>query len=170
MKTIQAYTGQKRPGFAWRSLFAVLLVLLPWLAGSAQASTEVQECSPQGWFPSEFGLKDHSVFWYDGYYYIAANYLPGERRFAYARSQDLCTWEELEPVLSQRTPGTWDESAVWAPFVFEEAGTYYMYYTGVTRDYTQSIMLATTTDPSDPQSWQVQDLLFQPQHPGTRWA
>jgi sucrose-6-phosphate hydrolase SacC (GH32 family) len=176
MKTIHTHPVQKRWGPGWRHLFAALLVLLPWLAGMvggfkpAQASANSQECSPQGWFPTEFGLKDHSVFWYDGYYYIVANYLPGERQFAYARSQDLCNWEQLSQVLSQRTPETWDERAVWAPFVFEEGGIYYLYYTGVTKDYTQSIMLAITTDPSDPQSWQVQDLLFQPQHQGTRWA
>jgi sucrose-6-phosphate hydrolase SacC (GH32 family) len=176
MKTIQPHTVQKRWGPGWRHLFAALLVLLSWLAGmvggfrSVQASANSQACSQQGWFPTEFGLKDHSVFWHDGFYYVVANYLPGERQFAYARSQDLCNWEELSPVLSQRTPGTWDERAVWAPFVFEEGGIYFMYFTGVTKDYTQSIMLATTADPSNPQSWQVQDLLFQPQHLGTSWA
>lgn len=134
-------------------------------------------CDDPGWFPTEFGLKDHHIFWHAGYYYLISIYLPygeppppAEDRFAYARSQDLCTWETLAPVLPTRVPGAWDEKAVWAPFVHQEAGIYYLYYTGVTNDYTQSILLATTSDPSIPDSWQTQEMVFQPDHAGTLWA
>ena len=44
-----------------------------------------------------------------------------------------------------------------------------MYYTGVNDDLTQSIMLATSTDPTDPEAWQPQGLIFQPTHSGTLW-
>ncbi|MBN2147313.1 MAG: family 43 glycosylhydrolase [Anaerolineales bacterium] len=127
-------------------------------------------CQNPGWFPDEFGLKDHTVFWHAGYYYIASIYLPNEKQFAYGRSADLCDWEILPPILSERIPGTWDESNIWAPFVYEEEGVYYMFYTGVNHDRTQSIMLATSSDPSDPGAWEVQGLAFQPDHPDMIWA
>ena len=126
-------------------------------------------CEKKGWFPSNFGLKDHHVFIHDGYYYLISIFVPQETtnpllqdRFAYARSLDLCSWEDLTPVLPDRTPGSWDEAAVWAPNVYQENGTYYLYYTGVTNDLTQSILLVTTSDPSDPESWTKQDMVFQP--------
>jgi beta-xylosidase len=123
-----------------------------------------------GWDPAEFDLKDHSVFQYDGYYYLASIYLPGERKFAYARSQDLCNWEDLGPILTERTPGAWDAMAIWAPFVLEVEGTFYMYYTGVISGFTQSIMLATSTNPADPASWEEQGMIFQPTHFGADWT
>jgi len=39
----------------------------------------------------------------------------------------------------------------------------------VTEDVTQSILLATSTDPSDPSSWQPQEMVFQPDHPDMVW-
>lgn len=130
-----------------------------------QGGTEI-ECERMGWYPTDFGLKDHSVFWYDGYYYLVANYIPNEDKFAYGRSQNLCEWEELSPVLAERIPGTKDESAVWAPFVWEEDEIFYMIYTGVSRGITQSIMLATSVDPSEPDLWQPHGMVFQPNHEG----
>ena len=136
---------------------------------TAHADPFVPPCPQPGWFPTTFGLKDHHVFWYDGFYYLISIYISPETRFAYGRSSDLCTWEELTPVLPQRTPGNWDEAAIWAPFVYEESGVYYLYYTGVTHSIAQSIMLATSTDPSDPNSWQPQGVIFQPDHMSMVW-
>lgn len=151
--------------FLMLSLFLAALAGTLWNVSSAEAL-----CDPQGWFPAEFGVKDHTVFSYDGYTYVAAIYLPGEQQFAYARSQDLCKWETLDPILTERTPGDWDEYRIWAPHVFEENGTYFMYYTGVNEDIAQSILLATSTDPADPASWHEQGLMFQPSHPGAVWS
>jgi hypothetical protein len=133
-------------------------------------------CEKKGWFPDDFGLKDHHVFIHDGYYYLISIFVPPgttdpllQDRFAYARSLDLCNWEDLTPVLPNRTPGSWDEAAIWAPYVHQENGIYYLYYTGVTKDFTQSILLATSSDPSDPESWDQQGMVFQPNHPGMIW-
>ncbi len=146
------------------------------VAGQVAFASAASPCEQPGWFPTDFGLKDHAVFWYDGYYYIISTYVSPvstspllQDRFVYARSQDLCAWEELEPVLAERTPGAWDEAAIWAPFVYYEDGTYYLYYTGVTENWTQSIMLATTSDPSDPHSWQMQEMVFHPNHNEMVW-
>lgn len=138
----------------------------------ALASPSPAACQPMGWFPEDIGLKDHTVFWHDGYYYLASIHLHPDQfedRLAYARSTDLCQWEALPPILTERTEGAWDEFKVWAPFVLEKAGLYYMYFTGVTDEVTQSILLATTADPSDSGSWQVQSMLFQPDHAGSVW-
>jgi hypothetical protein len=147
-----------------------LILLTGWL-GFQQAKSDPldEECENPGWFPTEFGLKDHSIFWHDGYYYIVSIFLPPEDRFAYGRSSNFCDWEVLSPILTERIPGAWDEMSIWAPFVYEEDGTFYMFYTGVTPDFTQSIMLATTTNPADPQSWQPQGMIFQPYHGGMIW-
>jgi hypothetical protein len=150
----------------------IVFSLLVWIASqpaSTLAAPQVPPCDEPGWFPRGVELKDHTVFWYDGYYYIAANYVYSEKKFAYGRSTDLCEWEVLEPILAERVPGTWDEMAVWAPYVYEENGVYYLYYTGVTGEFTQSIMLATSTNPTDPNAWEVQGMVFQPNHAGSTW-
>lgn len=134
---------------------------------------EPPPCEQPGWFPADFGLKDHTLFWYDGLYYLASIYLAAdgyEQRFAYASSPDLCTWTDLQGILRERTPGAWDEFRIWAPFVYQEGGEYYMYYTGVTADFTQSILLATSRNPADPGSWQHrEEMVFQPSHPDVVW-
>ncbi len=53
--------------------------------------------------------------------------------------------------------------------MLEEQGTDYLYYTGVTEQYTQSIMLAISTDPSNPQAWQPAGMIVQPNHAGMIW-
>lgn len=158
----------------WKSglsgLVFLFFLVLGLVYGAPGSVTKAQSnCDKLGWFPQNFGLKDHSVFSFEGYYYIVANMLPSERKFAYARSQDLCEWEELSPVLPVRKPGTWDEMAIWAPYVFEENGTFYMFYTGVTDEFTQSILLAITQTPNNPASWVEQGMVFQPDHDGMVW-
>ncbi len=137
---------------------------------------EFTNCIIPGWSPAEFGLKDHTIFWYDGAYYMVSTYVPAgnpspisQDRFIYARSADLCSWEILAPLLAERIPGAWDETAVWAPYVLEENEIYYLFYTGVTQNWTQSIMLATTTNPADPSSWQKEAVVFQPSHADAVW-
>ena len=150
----------------------LLVCLLYWFNSQpvpVQAAFRDLPCDKLGWFPEDFGLKDHTIFWYMDYYYIAANYLPGETKFAYGRSPDLCNWEVLEPILDERIPGTWDEMAVWSPYVFLENGTYFLYFTGVTQEFTQSILLATSNDPANPNAWEMQEMVFQPAHPGSTW-
>lgn len=137
-------------------------------------STLLPPCEQPGWSPDGFGLKDHAVFWYDGLYYIASIYLKdddiGGDWFAYASSPDLCQWTDLGGILKERPAGDWDESRIWAPYVYEKNGVYYMFYTGVTPAFAQSIMLATSTNPADPDSWERQGVVFQPDHPGVVWG
>jgi len=152
--------------------WAVFAVLVLWLMmwSRAEASLVATSCQPMGWFPTSFGLKDHTVFTYNGDYYLASIYLSPENQFAYGRSTDLCNWQTLSPILTNRIPGSWDEYSIWAPFVYQEGNTFYMYYTGVTNAFAQSIMLATSTDPTDPNSWQPQGMVFQPNHSGMIWG
>lgn len=153
----------------FNALLIFLLPMVPLTTGIFHNPDMQRECNPLGWFPDDFGLKDHSVFWHQGYYYLVSIYLPGEDKFAYGRSSNLCDWEDLSPILAERVPGSWDSKAIWAPFVIEDMGVYYMYYTGVSKGVTQSIMLATTDDPADPLSWVPQGMIFQPNHPGMIW-
>ncbi len=126
-----------------------------------------------GWFPDTFGLKDHTVFWHKDAYYIASIYLgedEHEDRFAYATSADLCHWTLLDGILRDRPAGGWDEFRIWAPFVYEENGVYYLFYTGVTQSFAQSIMLATSSDPADAALWTRQGVVFQPSHSESVWG
>jgi hypothetical protein len=136
---------------------------------SVRASVYSIPCNRLGWTPTGFGLKDHSIFIFNGFYYLASIRVPNGKAFVYARSTDLCHWEDLGPVIDQRIPGEWDDHDVWAPFVLEDNGVFYMYYTGVRSDFTQSIMLATSSNPADPASWQRQGLILQPDHAGMQW-
>lgn len=152
----------------WIALGAALLGA--WGFTSAFAPALDFPCENPGWQPAGFELQDHSIFQHGQDYYLVSNHLYPDDRFAYARTQDFCSWEDLTPILDGRTPGAWDEKAVWAPFVFVEGDLYYLFYTGVTEALTQSILLATTRDPSDPDSWEPQGLVFQPDHPGMVWS
>lgn len=118
-------------------------------------------------------LKDHTLFQYDGTYYIISTSinLPttderGEYHFYGARTNDFCTWEHMGNVLSYGETGDADEAYVWAPYVIEEQGTFFLFYTGVNQHIAQSIMLATSTNPANPQSWVKHGVVFQPNHPG----
>jgi beta-xylosidase len=168
------------PHWKWRSLLLlfcglgllILATINPRLTdqpSSALAYTSDSGCDQLGWSPENYQLKDHSVFKFDGYYYIVSIRLPDEKGFAYGRSTDLCNWEDLGTIIDARTSGEWDESVVWAPFVWEDQGIFYMYYTGVNHKYTQSIMLAVSDNPADPGSWQRLGMIFQPDHKGTLW-
>jgi hypothetical protein len=149
-------------------LLVLILSLNPVERAPAAGARLEPPCERPGWFPDNVGLKDHSVFFYDGAYYLVSIHVQSSNRFVYARSTDLCTWEELAPL--RLRSGEWDEMAIWAPFVYEEQGRYYMYYTGVTHSFTQSIMLAVSDNPADPLSWQEQGVVFQPAHEGMVWA
>ena len=153
-----------------RILLPALVIFTTAYAPYFAAAAVDADCDPLGWFPTAFGLKDHAVFTYDGYTYIAATSVPNETRFAYARSLDLCHWEELSNILTVRTAGAPDELVIWAPFVYEESGVYYMFYTGVNSAFSQSMMLATSSNPADPASWAVQGVVFQPTHPNAVWS
>jgi predicted GH43/DUF377 family glycosyl hydrolase len=157
----------------WATTVVPLLLLLLAVLDVEAGATASPPCPEPGWFPSEFGLKDHTVFQHGGVYYLAAIYLGSEGyedRFAYASSPDLCDWQDLGGILQARPAGGWDEFRIWAPYVYEESGVYYLFYTGVTEAFAQSIMLATSADPSDPGSWQRQGVVFQPDHPGSVWG
>ncbi|MBX0329941.1 hypothetical protein K2Z83_19940 [Oscillochloris sp. ZM17-4] len=160
------------------SLALLLIILLAGSAGRADGA------SPPPLAPAELRchtpftlpqvkLKDHSLFAFDGWYYLVSISIdlpaPDDRselQFAYARTQDFCAWEALASPLRHGAPGDADEAYVWAPHVISVGGTYYMYYTGVNHQIAQSIMLATSTNPADPQSWQKQGVILRPDHPG----
>lgn len=136
----------------------------------------LSSCDGQ-WVVPQTKLKDHTFFEFEGHFYFVAISIElpaqderGEYTFAYARTVDFCTWENLGFILGPGAEGSPDESYIWAPHVIQEGSTFYMFYTGVNRNIAQSMMLATTTNPADPQSWQKQGMVFQPNHEGMLYA
>jgi predicted GH43/DUF377 family glycosyl hydrolase len=65
--------------------------------------------------------------------------------FGHAVSHDLKNWEILKPVLQCPVTG-WDQYQVWAPYILERQGLYYMYYAGENNNVAQAICLATSSD------------------------
>jgi len=148
------------------------LFFLLWGAGMVlpRPRRAAAQCASPGWRPASFGLKDHTVFTYQNRYYLASIYVGLDDRFAYGVSDDLCTWTTLDSALVQRPALPWNEMLIWAPDVVHENGVYYMFYTSVDETFTQRIALATSTDPADPASWQVDaNFVFTPSHAGTLW-
>ncbi len=137
----------------------------------SDVAAQTPPCDELGWFPADFGLKDHAVFTFDGQYYLAGIDTTDNTHFAYGVSPDLCTWTTLDPILAQRPSLPWVESVIWAPDVYLENGVYYMFYTSVESTITQRIALATSTDPADPASWQVDTtFVFTPTHTSAVWS
>ncbi len=72
--------------------------------------------------------------------------LPGnEVWFGHATTRDFTRWETLEPCLFI-SDGQWDGGHVFAPYVIEKDGRYFMFYTGCLPDNTQRIGLAVSQD------------------------
>lgn len=133
-------------------------------------------CS-SSWSLPQVRLKDHALFAYQDSFYIVSIKIDlpakddrGEYTFAYARTNDFCTWEYLGTALTFGAEGDADESYIWAPHVIEENHTFFMFYTGVNRHISQSIMVATSFNPADPTSWVKQGVVFRPNHPGMVYA
>ena len=68
-------------GLALVLCLAVVSSCRTWKANGATPpakSTALEfPCQTPGWFPTDFRLKDHSVFWYEGSYYIDLHLSPG---------------------------------------------------------------------------------------------
>jgi hypothetical protein len=151
----------------------VLVIAAPITAQEQEdADTSVAASSCPFALPN-YRLKDHTLFRYRDYFYLAAIRIEhsnsdgrGEYDFAYARTRDFCTWEDLGAILGPGAAGDADEAYIWAPHVVEEGGVFYLFYTGVNRNIAQSIMLATSTNPAEPGSWQKQGVVFRPDHEG----
>jgi len=154
------------------SFFMLIVVGLIWHSITVSASNidQIPDCSPKGWFPTTFGLKDHTVFTFDGRYYIASIDTSDNTHFTYGVSDDLCAWTTLDPILAQRPALPWHEFIIWAPDVLCENSICYMYYSSVESTFTQRIALATSTNPADPSSWMVDTtFVFTPTHSGAVW-
>ncbi len=154
-------------------LFVLLFVVFAWLNFPVAATNahSAAACAPMGWFSTTFGLKDHTVFTFDGRYYLASIDISDNTHFAYGVSDDLCGWTTLNPILAQRPALPWNETVIWAPDVLCENGVCYMFYTSVESTITQRIALATSTNPAEPASWVVDtSFVFTPTHSGAVWS
>lgn len=164
----------KHSVYGWLYLLLVLTIPLSTTAASEQSifpsDTDLADACFNPLKLEHTRLKDHTLFFYDDFYYIASIHLPRDegqfkdRHFVYARTRDFCTWEDLGIILEPGPEGAPDEGGIWAPYVIREGDTFFMFYTGFNRNVAQSIMLATSTNPADPESWARRGLVFQPHH------
>jgi hypothetical protein len=100
-----------------------------------------------------FIVKDHTlVTATDGTYHLfyikADETLPEALRakaLGHASSTDLKHWT-FHPDVIPVVPNSWEESFVWAPHIVQSGGFYWMFYTGVNRNYAQAIGVAVSND------------------------
>ncbi|MCD6379741.1 family 43 glycosylhydrolase [bacterium] len=115
-------------------------------------------------------VKDHSLI-KDGNGLFHLFYIRGNAKsFGHATSTDLIHWTIQKPVIDTEL-ATWDSYYVWAPHVvrYDEFPTLYiMYYTGVTRDYTQRTYLAYSNDLFIWQKFPAE--VFEPLQGDTSWV
>lgn len=87
---------------------------------------------------------DHCVVKKDGVYHLF--YLRGNPavNIGHATTTDFVRWNLEPPVLQ---PGTWDNNALWAPYLVDFAGNdWYLYYTGVNQRWAQETGMAFSQD------------------------
>jgi hypothetical protein len=133
-----------------------IVALLQGHPGEIAQAAAVTDCVRRGYAPLGYGLADFTVTRTQGRFHLfhiprvpgnecihAAN----EHWFGHAVSDDLDTWVTKHPALSVESANYFESAHIWAPFVMEHDGTFYMYYTGLSQEPTQVLCMATSTDP-----------------------
>lgn len=121
----------------------------------AEAAT-VGDCVRNGYAPGGYGLADFTIVKKEGLFHLfhiprvpgnsciaAAN----EHWFSHAVSADLDTWTTLNPVLGVEPANYYESAHIWAPFVMEHNGVWFMFYTGLSGEPSQVLCCATSRDP-----------------------
>ena len=96
----------------------------------------------------------YHIFSITGEFYKGHDWQPkgNERTFSHGTSKDLKTWTYHKPVLSisdkDYADGVekYENRNIWAPHVIKKGDTYYMFYTSINNNVSQSISLATSKD------------------------
>lgn len=89
--------------------------------------------------PGEY-FKDHTFVRYrDAWHVFSISGRAGEdmvtqrgneETFSHSVSRDLCDWKAVGHCLELGPPGAFDADMIWAPYVAEKEGQFYMFYTG----------------------------------------
>jgi beta-fructofuranosidase len=109
-----------------------------------------------GFAPKDGCVWDFTIVRHRAHYHLlhidgrpgASCYAPGNlTTFGHSSTPDFVTWTTHQAALAC-TPGAWDESHVWAPYVFrdERLGRWVMLYTGLNRFDCQQIGVAYSDD------------------------
>jgi len=118
-------------------------------------SSRVTDCLRKGYAPKGYGLADFTIVQRSGQFHLFhIPRVPGnscidianEHWLGHAVSADLHTWTTCNPVLSTEPANYFESAHVWAPFVYQEAGRAFMFYTGLTADPSQVLCMAECMD------------------------
>lgn len=134
-----------------------LVALLQGHPDDIAKASAVTDCVRQGYAPLGYGLADFTVIRTGGKFHLF--HIPrvhgnecihpaNEHWFGHAVSEDLDTWVTGHPPLAVEPAHYFESAHIWAPFVLEHQGVFYMYYTGLSQEPTQVLCLATSIDPN----------------------
>jgi len=105
---------------------------------------------PVGGKVADFAVAEHKGRFH--FFYIERRlqegtpFYPGhEIYFGHASTADFFNWEVHEPLLLVR-PNSWEEAHVWAPCIIRRGNQFIMAYTGINRNISQNIGLASSYD------------------------
>ena len=126
----------------------VLLVLMVIACGMARPAVALVRFDFEQKYFSELGypVLDHYLFQKDGLFHLY--YLRGNPAvdIGHATSPDLVHWTLQPPVLERGPAGTFDSKALWAPHLWYNGSTWFLYYTGVNSVSSQQTGLALSAD------------------------
>lgn len=116
----------------------------------------VNDCLKKGYAPFGYGLADFSIIKVKGKYHLF--HIPRvpkcrpiwkchEHWIGHAVTEDFNTWITQDPALTIDVLHYYESAHVWAPYIYKQKNTYFMYYAGMSSEPTQTVFLATTKDP-----------------------
>lgn len=129
----------------------------------------VENCLEKGYAPRGYQLADFTVIRTDGVWHLFhiprvpnrdnwGGHPANEHWFGHAVSRDLDTWFTLDPVLTNDPHLPHESGSLWAPFVLEHEGTFYMFYTGISEHISGRLVWPASRHGALPPSYPAQIL------------
>ncbi len=126
------------------------------LPGKVDAAARVENGVANGYAPHGYGLADFTIIRKNGLYHLfhiprgpgdSCIFVCNEHWLGHAVSSDLDTWDTMNPVLCVEPANYYESAHLWAPFVYQQGNESYMYYTGLSREPSQVLCIAQSSDP-----------------------
>lgn len=118
-------------------------------------AAQVEGCLANGYAPKGYGIADFTIVRQHGLFHLfhiprvpgnSCIELANEHWFGHATSADLDTWTTCNPILGTEPANHFESAHLWAPFVLQQPGESWMFYTGLSSEPSQVLCSATSLD------------------------